>query len=99
LGLRLKNIGQIAVLALLILFVWSTNASRPTSFNKEVDLPAVEIFPVDSPEIDLPFPIADEVNPYGQNGRINLTDPSNVNNVIEYDPETGKYYFYQWSKL
>jgi len=95
LGLRLKNIGQLFVLALLILFVWSSNASRPYTTNSEVDLPMVEILPIDSPEIDLPYPINDEINPFGQNGRINLTDPSNVDNVIEYDPETGKYYFYQ----
>lgn len=51
---------------------------------------------VDSPTTDLPYPISDNINPFGgSNGRINLTDPSNVNNVIEYDPETGKYYFYQ----
>lgn len=61
-----------------------------------VNLPFVNVMPVDSPTIDLPFPIHDNVNPYGtNNGRINLTDPSNVKNVIEYDPESGKYYFYQ----
>ncbi len=50
---------------------------------------------VDSPEVDLQYPFQDEVNPYGGGGRISLTDPSNMNNVIEYDVETGQYYFYK----
>lgn len=59
-------------------------------------VPKADILPIDSPEVDLPFPIDDNINPFGGNsGRINLTDPSNVDNVIEYDPETGQYYFYQ----
>ncbi len=61
-----------------------------------VVVPKAIPLPLDSPEVDLPYPINDNVNPFGaSNGRINLTDPSNVDNVIEYDPETGSYYFYQ----
>ena len=60
-----------------------------------VNLPAFTVQPLDTPETDLPYPIEDNVNPYGGNGRIDLTDPSNMNNHIEYDPESGKYFFYQ----
>ncbi|MCA1763443.1 MAG: cell surface protein SprA [Flavobacteriales bacterium] len=94
-GLRVKNIWQTLVVAALLLLVWSTNASRSSYDKSVVNLPEVVVLPVDSPEIDLPYPIQDGINPFGDNGRINLTDPNNVDNLIEYDPETGKYYFYQ----
>ena len=79
----------------LILFVWSVSAEGPAFTRKVVNLPELTIMPIDSPEVDLIYPIEDGVNPFGDNGRINLTDPSNMNNVIEYDPETGQYYFYK----
>lgn len=94
-NLRFRNIWHYLVVASLLLLVWSSNATRSVLNPNLVNLPEVVILPVDSPEVDLPYPINDNVNPYGNPGRINLTDPSNVNNVIEYDPETGKYYFYQ----
>lgn len=88
-----------------MIVVWSAGAERPGVRTKDVDLPTVVVRPdlpsmtelavVDSPEIDLPYPIGDNINPFGDNGRIDLTDPSNMNNVIEYDPETGQYYFYK----
>ncbi len=78
-----------------MLFVWAGHATRRAVDFDEVHLPAVLILPVDSPITDLPFPFDDNINPYGDNGRITLTDPSNINNVIEYDPDTGKYYFYK----
>jgi len=102
LGLHFKNIWRLLAIAALITFMWAGYASLPTYNNSVVNLPEFvvtpksNVLPVDSPEIDLPYPINDNINPFGANsGRINLTDPSNVNNVIEYDPETGKYYFYQ----
>lgn len=50
---------------------------------------------VDSPEVDLPFPFEDNVNPGQPPGGINLGDPSNMESVVEYDPETGNYFIYQ----
>src|SRR5690554_5698411 len=82
--------------------MWTGYASMPTHNNTVVNLPAVvvkpklNILPVDSPETPLKYPINDNINPFGTNhGRISLTDPSNVNSEIEYDPESGNYYFYQ----
>lgn len=78
--------------------VWTGYAALPLAKRNVVNLPVLMVspMPVDSPTIDLPYPIHDNINPYDENtGRINLTDPSNINNVIEYDPETGMYYFYQ----
>lgn len=50
---------------------------------------------VDSPEVDLPFPFDDNLNPGEGGGGVNLDDPSNVESVVEYDPETGNYYIYE----
>lgn len=101
-GLRTKYIWQLFAVALLITLVWTGYATIPNINRSVVNLPELkvvpkaDILPIDSPEVDLPFPIDDNINPFGGNsGRINLTDPSNVDNVIEYDPETGQYYFYQ----
>ncbi|MCA1750358.1 MAG: cell surface protein SprA [Flavobacteriales bacterium] len=94
-GLRFRNIWQIAIAATLLMWVWTSSANRPYVDHSVVNLPELVIMPVDSPETDLPYPFQDEVNPYGGDGRITLTDPSNMNNVIEYDVETGEYYFYK----
>ncbi len=95
-GLRFKNIWRPLAIVASVTLVWSGYASLPKYDHNVVNLPFVTVLPVDSPTVDLPYPIHDNVNPYGENnGRINLTDPSNVNNVIEYDPQSGQYYFYQ----
>jgi cell surface protein SprA len=95
LSLRFNNILRLFALGALILLVWSVSAEGPAFTAKVVNLPELTVMPIDSPEVDLIYPIEDGVNPFGNNGRINLTDPSNMNNVIEYDPETGQYYFYK----
>lgn len=47
---------------------------------------------VDSPEIELQWPITDPVAPgEGGGGSVNLQDPSNITNEVIYDPETGQY--------
>lgn len=94
-GLRFRNSWRVAVFGALVLFVWSVSAEGPAFIRPVVNLPELTIMPVDSPQTELIYPIQDGVNPFGDNGRINLTDPSNMNNVIEYDPETGNYYFYK----
>lgn len=50
------------------------------------------ILQVDSPEVDLVWPITDPVAP-GQpgGGSINLNDPENIQYEVEYDPESGQY--------
>jgi len=93
--LRFHNILRLFAIGALILFVWSVSAEGPAFTRKVVNLPELTIMPIDSPEVDLIYPIEDGVNPFGDNGRINLTDPSNMNNVIEYDPESGQYFFYK----
>ncbi len=95
-SLRFRNSWRLVAVAALVFLVWSSDAGKPALNPNVVNLPEFVVLPVDSPEVDLPFPIEDGVNPYASgSGRINLTDPNNVENVIEYDPETGKYYFYQ----
>jgi hypothetical protein len=47
---------------------------------------------VDSPQIDLPYPIVDPPNPGDQNtGTIDLQNPANIQNDVVYDPATGQY--------
>lgn len=49
---------------------------------------------VDTPEVDLPFPITDTYDQTNSNENgVDLQDPSNIINSVEYDPETGLYYF------
>jgi len=47
---------------------------------------------VDSPEVDLPFPLSDDIDPFtGTSSRIDFNDPENVSTTVEYDPVTGQY--------
>jgi len=47
---------------------------------------------VDSPEVELPFPLSDEIDPFtGASSRLDFNDPDNVTTTIEYDPATGGY--------
>ena len=52
-----------------------------------------EVFPVDSPEIDLRYPMKDGMGgPGNQNSSgMFLKKPSNIQSKFEYDPETGTY--------
>lgn len=54
------------------------------------------VLQVDSPEVELPWPITDPLAP-GQppEGGINLNDPENIENEVIYDPETGQYIIQQ----
>jgi cell surface protein SprA len=50
------------------------------------------ILQVDSPEVDLQWPITDPLSPGEQpTGGINLQDPDNIQYDVIYDPETGQY--------
>jgi len=61
-----------------------------------MDFPVTEtlILPVDSPEIDLPFPIDDTYNPFGGGNLIDL-NPTNIADSMSYDPVSGEYNFFQ----
>ncbi len=49
---------------------------------------------VDSPEVELEYPIPDPSDPNSEGSGINLEDPLNFNNQVEYDPVTGMYVIY-----
>ena len=49
---------------------------------------------IDSPEIDLLFPISDPLDPTNfSQGLIDFDLPLNINNNVNYDPNTGQYIF------
>jgi cell surface protein SprA len=48
--------------------------------------------PVDSPDVQLPWPLVDPVVPGQEPGTsIDLQDPDNIHNEVIYDPESGQY--------
>ena len=50
------------------------------------------ILQVDSPDVDLVWPITDPLTPGDPGtGRLNLSDPENIENTVVYDPVTGQY--------
>ena len=50
------------------------------------------ILQVDSPEVELPWPITDPLAPgESPGGGINLADPENITEEVVYDPITGQY--------
>lgn len=51
---------------------------------------------IDSPEIELTYPLEDPVDPtQDANNLIDFQDPTNINENIEYDTESGNYIFNQ----
>ncbi|HOZ39590.1 MAG TPA: cell surface protein SprA [Flavobacteriales bacterium] len=69
-------------LVLLVLALCATNTMASRSL----------ILQVDSPEVDLVWPITDPLTPGDQgSGRLNLGDPENIQNDVIYDPVTGQY--------
>ena len=50
------------------------------------------VMQVDSPEVQLQFPLTDPLTPGAPStGNINLGDPENIQNNVVYDPVTGQY--------
>ncbi len=50
------------------------------------------VLQVDTPEVDLVYPITDPVAPGAPSGgMVNLGDPENIQNEVTYDPVTGQY--------
>jgi len=51
---------------------------------------------IDSPEIELPYPIEDPVDQTQDvNNSVDFENPDNINSGVTYDPETGNYIFNQ----
>lgn len=79
------------IVSIIILVAWGGIAKTtpfkfiPVDDNPNDNLSANQ--PVDSPDIDLIYPISDS------NGLINLNNPLNLNSTVIYDPITGKYVF------
>ena len=49
---------------------------------------------LDSPEVDLQFPIDDSYGPISNGGgQIDFEDPLNIRNEVEYDPISQQYIF------
>jgi len=73
-----------------------TTSKADPHYNNIVNYEA-EPLPLDSPEIDLPYPFKDGMGgPKSQNtGGLYLKNPSNVKSGFEYDPETGTYNYYE----
>lgn len=65
-----------------------------TSINKQELMTGLILpTPLDSPEVELIYPIHDPLTPLENNGsNINLQNPLNIENQTEYDPNTGQYY-------
>lgn len=86
----------------LTLFVGAFVVSQAKKSDKEIiiknnwkkSITPQKIF-IDSPDIELPFPIGDGSNdPYsGKGSNVDFEDPLNVNKRVVYDPETGQYVF------
>lgn len=75
----------IRALALLCALVWFAPGAHASPYGNLV-------LQVDSPEVDLQWPIQDPLAPGSPPGSgMNLTDPSNIQNDVIYDPETGQY--------
>ena len=57
----------------------------------------IDELPLDSPEIELPFPFEDRVGNPGESnsGGLYLSNPSNVLSGFEYDPATENYNYYE----
>jgi len=75
----------------LIVYPQESNA---TSHNSEFDV--LSEIPIDSPEVDLPFPFKEGLTGPEENntGGLYLNDPSNIKSGFEYDPETGTYNYF-----
>jgi len=74
------------LLLVLVLYCFSSEGHARDLFM------TVMVLQVDSPEVELPWPISDPLAP-GEppGGGINLEDPENITEEVVYDPITGQY--------
>ena len=95
-SLRCRNILLFILGILLIGLASGVEAVASYHALPETWIPGgIYVLQPDSPDVDLPFPFGDNINPFEQQGGINLQNPSNIESVVEYDPETGNYFIYQ----
>lgn len=82
----------------LTMGIFLTNTDSESFLSEQGGVPPIPTVyqMVDSPEIDLPYPITDGYSPFGNSGGIiDLQDPPNIESGAEYDPATGNYFLYQ----
>ncbi|OFY95328.1 MAG: cell surface protein SprA, partial [Bacteroidetes bacterium RIFCSPLOWO2_12_FULL_31_6] len=92
---KYKKVSIITSLAAIIIIVnWFATPSSTKAFT---NFNFIETLPIDSPEIDLPYPFNDNNGGPGSNntGGLYLNNPSNIQSGFEYDPETGTYNYYE----
>ena len=96
--LRIKKYKKLSIIASLAAIISVVNwLATPSSTKAFTNYNFIQTLPVDSPEIDLPFPFNDNNGGPGNNntGGLYLNNPSNVQAGFEYDPETGTYNYYE----
>lgn len=93
---RLSKYFKILLFISILAFVLGTNASIDEGFiNADIPLFAPDTTD-DTTKVDLIYPFNDNTgNPYTppDTSALFLKDPSNIESVIEYDPETNQYIF------
>lgn len=75
---------SLRVVAAFVLLTLGTQDARAELFGTLV-------LQVDSPEVELIWPITDPPAAGGNTGNVNLNDPTNIENEWVYDPVTGQY--------
>jgi cell surface protein SprA len=83
--------------ALIAVGNWMVNPANTNALPHNNILALQVNTPVDSPEIELPYPFEDGTGQpdNNQTGGLFLDNPSNVKSGFEYDPETGTYHYYE----
>lgn len=93
------NITLVLGLSVVITFVNYLANPVETKARPHSNILAFELdeLPLDSPEIELPFPFNDGVGNPGESnsGGLYLSNPSNVQSGFEYDPATENYNYYE----
>ncbi|HMC96496.1 MAG TPA: cell surface protein SprA, partial [Flavobacteriales bacterium] len=74
-------------LVLVVLAAFGSNDAKAKTL-----LYTALVMQVDSPEVELHYPLTDPLTPGAPaGGNINLANPENIQNDVIYDPETGQY--------
>jgi cell surface protein SprA len=98
LRLRIKKYNKVSFIAVLATVIILVNwLVIPNSTEAFINYNFITTLPVDTPDIDLPYPFNDNNGGPGNNNTsgLFLKNPSNVKSGFEYDPETGTYNYYE----
>ena len=90
--------GKYIVLGVFFLLILSIGTAKYSLVfgGEKSDLHLDYIMPLDSPEVDLPYPFGDYFDPsFNPRRPFSLDVPSNVQSEVEYDIESGRYIFKQ----